>query len=63
MENIDKRSVHFSLLTNLRVKYAFPMLETDDEADDHQDRATLANKARFTPLSIMVCNTISAVWS
>ena len=36
------------------------MLKTDDEADDHQDiRAIFPNKARLTPLSIMVCDTIS----
>ncbi len=44
------------------VEYAFPMLEADEEADGPKDIvATLPNKTWLMPLSIMVCDTISAV--
>ena len=46
------------------VEYAFPVLEADGYANSLKDVvATLPNKTRLTPLSIMVCNTISAVRS
>ena len=46
------------------VEYTFFVLEADGDANSLKDvMATLPNKTRLTPLSIMVCNTISAVWS
>ena len=46
------------------VEYAFQVLEADVDANSLKDVvATLPNKTRLTPLSIMVCNTISAVQS
>jgi hypothetical protein len=47
------------------VKEAFPMLEANLEANDNSERvvAKRPSKKRLTPLSIMVCNTISLVRS
>jgi hypothetical protein len=54
----------FHHIPNSMVEYAFPKLEADEEADSPKDIVpTLPNKARLTPLSIMVCDTISAVRS
>jgi hypothetical protein len=64
MGNIGECSVCFPLVPNSRVKCAFPMLEANEIANDPQDIVvTLPNKVRLTPLSIIVCNTISAVRS
>ena len=50
--------------TTLTTEYAFPVLEDHEETDVPKDvKVTLPNKARLTPLSIMVCDTISAVRS
>jgi hypothetical protein len=68
-ETIVPNLVHNStrlpaVLPNPMVEYDFPVLEADEEADGPKDIvATLPNKMRLTPLSIMVCDTISAVQS
>jgi hypothetical protein len=63
--NLGHNSTHLpAVLPNPMVEYAFPVLEADEEADGPKDIvATLPNKIRLTPLSIMVCDTISAVRS
>jgi hypothetical protein len=64
MGNIGKCQDRFLRVPNSTVEYAFPVLEADEEGDGPKDIvATLPNKTRLTPLSIMVCNTISAVRS
>ncbi len=47
------------------VEEAFPVLEAEEDADDSPKDivATLPSKKRLTPLSIMVCDTISEVRS
>jgi hypothetical protein len=49
------------------VKEAFPMLEANLEANDNSNRvvakAKMPSQKRLMPLSIMVCDTISAVRS
>ena len=48
----------------LTAEYAFPVLEEHKGTAGPKDvKVTLPNKARLTPLSIMVCDTISAVRS
>ena len=50
--------------TTPTAEYAFPVLEEHKETAGPKDvKVTLPNKARLTPLSIMVCDTISAVRS
>ena len=47
------------------VEEAFPVLEATEKANDSQENimAALPNRKRLTPLSIMVCDTISVVRS
>ena len=50
--------------TTPTAEYAFPVLEEHKGTAGPKDvKVTLPNKARLTPLSIMVCDTISAVRS
>ena len=44
---------------------AFPVLEANIDANDNPKKivATMPSKKRLTPLSILVCDTISAIWS
>jgi hypothetical protein len=57
--------IQANLCANPIVKDAFPVFEADKDANDSpQDIvATLPNKKKLTPLTIMVCNTISEVRS
>jgi hypothetical protein len=47
------------------VEEAFPVLEADLEADDNSERvvARMPSKRRLTPLSILICDTISSARS
>ena len=53
-----------SLAITPTAEYAFPVMEASEETDGPTDvKVILPNKARLMPLSIMVCDTISAVRS
>ncbi len=63
--SLVSHTIQANLCANPIVEDAFPVLEADKDANDSpQDIvATLPNKKKLTPLSIMVCNTILEVRS
>ena len=61
----NQRDLHhfYASTSNKSVEYAFPVMEANDKERPKDAGTTMPNKKRLTPLSIMVCDTISAVRS